>query len=777
MTDNELKIITGALLHDLGKVLYRAGDGRTHSKSGVEFLTELGISDSEIIEMVKYHHASDLKGAPIEKDALAYIVYIADNIAAASDRRIESGDAVKGFDRRIPLESIFNSLNGNNQKMHYKPSVLDDRSGCIMPTNEAVLYDASFYDRIQAEIKKAVRGLDPVSNEYISSLLCVLEAYCSFIPSSTATHERADISLYDHVKMTAAYASAIYQYLMEKGTDDYREVLYNNAEKFYSEKTFMLISMDISGIQKFIYTIHSEGALRMLRSRSFYLEILMEHMIDTVLEELQLSRANLIYSGGGHCYILAANTEITRQKVQACVGKFNRFLLDQFDIALYVAAASVGCSANDLGNQPEGSYQELFRELSIRLGESKRARYTPAEILMLNQRKHKDSTRECKICKTSDELDEKGRCHFCSSLEDFSKDILYKDFFAVLLGKNHGGIMLPGDYSLIAQTEEELKKRMTTDPAFVRAYSKNRFFTGKYVATRLWVGDYTQKGMTTEEFAKAASGIDRIAVLRADVDNLGRAFVSGFDPAYTTLSRTATFSRMLSLFFKHHINSILSEGVWSMENTVGKPRKATIVYSGGDDVFLVGAWNDVIELTVDLHDKLEEYSQGKLTISAGIGVYSAKYPLSVSAEEVARLEEESKAYPGGKDPKKNAITVFNTGQTFGWTEWKNKVVEEKLGLLQEFLYAFQERGNAFLYHLLELIRGMDDRINLARFAYLLTRLEPKDPKDTEMQQQYRSFVNTMYQWVQNEKDRRELIMAIYLYVYLHREKEEMRDEA
>jgi CRISPR-associated protein Csm1 len=65
-----------------------------------------------------------------------------------------------------------------------------------------------------------------------------------------------------------------------------------------------MFSCDISGIQQFIYTISSEKALKALRSRSFYLEIMMENLIDEILEKIGLSRANLIYSGGGHCYIL-----------------------------------------------------------------------------------------------------------------------------------------------------------------------------------------------------------------------------------------------------------------------------------------------------------------------------------------------------------------------------------------------------------------------------------------------------------------------------------------
>jgi CRISPR-associated protein Csm1 len=67
---------------------------------------------------------------------------------------------------------------------------------------------------------------------------------------------------------------------------------------------------------------------------------------------------------------------------------------------------------------------------------------------------------------------------------------------------------------------------------------------------------------------------------------------------------------------------------------------------------------------------------------------------------------------------------------------------------------------------------MDDRINLARFAYVLTRLEPSDDKgNAEARERYRAFEKQMYAWVQNEQDRKELVTAIYLYVYLNRKEE------
>lgn len=800
MTDRELKLITGALLHDIGKVIYRGGDGRKHSISGYEFLKdEAGITDGEVLDAVRYHHGEALAKANINDNALAYIVYIADNIAAASDRR-EADNEEKGFRQEIPLQSIFNILNGNNKKFHYRPKALDDMAGINMPTDEEIPFDKHFYQSIKAEILDTLKGVENRQEEYIHSLLSTMEAYLTYIPSSTAVHELADISLYDHVKMTAAYSSCIYQYMEEKENFNYRQALFNDAKEFYNQKAFRLFSMDISGIQKFIYTIHSKGALKMLRSRSFYLEILMEHMIDQILERCSLSRTNLIYSGGGHCYILLANTETTAENLKQIQKEFNEFFIQEFDVSLYAATASVECSAHDLENIPAGSYSELFRRLSSLLSEQKSGRYTASQIIWLNHRKRKDATRECRVCKSSAVVNDDNMCPFCSAMDAFSGSILYKDFFTVIQEKREGSIPLPGGRYLIAHDEEQLKKCMEEDDYYVRTYGKNRFFTGKSVTTKLWVGDYVPKdlrtgkqikGKTTEEYAREAKGIDRIGVLRADVDNLGHAFVSGFDERYTTLSRTATFSRQLSLFFKHHINWILDHGEYGMD---GKPsyRNVTIVYSGGDDLFLVGSWNEVIEAAVDIRQQLDRYSLGALTISAGIGVYPSRYPLSVCADEVAELEEKSKNYVSPENQSKNAVTLFGTDisyswkeflergsndnkvkenfdTTFSWNEFKEKVIREKLTALTEFFGKSEERGKAFMYRLLDLMRNMDEKINLARFAYVLARLEPDEEKSKEQRESYRIFSRQMYEWVQKDTDRKQLIMAIYIYVYLHRE--------
>ena len=87
MTNYETKIIIGSLLHDIGKVVYRKGmDSRKHSQSGYEYLKDY-TNDKDILNAVRYHHADALRQSSIDDDSIAYITYIADNIASGADRR------------------------------------------------------------------------------------------------------------------------------------------------------------------------------------------------------------------------------------------------------------------------------------------------------------------------------------------------------------------------------------------------------------------------------------------------------------------------------------------------------------------------------------------------------------------------------------------------------------------------------------------------------------------------------------------------------------------
>ena len=818
MTKENVKLAIGALLHDIGKLLYRYNDGRNHSRSGYEYLKDVvHIEDREILEQVLYHHASLLKNARIENNSLAYITYIADNIASASDRR-KTQEEESGFDREMSLQSIFNLLNGNDEKLCYSAEQLNKTIN--YPTSVSTGFDEVFYGKIVNEIENNLRGIT-WDNNYLNSLLEVLEVQLSYIPSSTMKSEVADISLYDHVKLTAAIAASIKEWLDENNISDYKETLFKGATGFYGKKVFLLFSMDMSGIQDFIYTIASKNALKMLRSRSFYLEIFMENLIDELLDYIGMSRANLIYSGGGHAYIITANTENIKQKIVEFELKINEWLLDEFKTALFLGCGYAECSANELHNEPEGTYRQIFKNVSKMISQKKMKRYSAAQIIKLNSKGKKDGTRECRVCRRASKLlEDDDICSVCNAMIDMSQNILYEGFYIVTENpKDKAALPLPFGRYLVAYNKEELLEKMKQDDSsYIRAYTKNKSYTGFKVVKKLWVGDYTL-GDSFEKLAKKSEGINRIAVFRADVDNLADAFVNGFvsekyGEKYMTISRTATFSRKMSMFFKYHINYILENGefyiVDKKKEDKGKKgkrnRNATIVYSGGDDVFVVGSWDDVVGFAVDLQKSLKEFSQDTLTISGGIGIYPAKYPINNMARLTGELEDCSKKY---KEPEKkiglckdcnksgncsrecekkskNAITLFTPPQeksennglsltqdmTFSWKDFENNVVKIKLNFLKKFFVKTPEKGKAFLYRIMELIRGMeDDKINLARLAYTLARLEEALKKDKEAGQikEINFFSSTIYKWIGCEKDRKEFIAAIYLYVYLIRD--------
>ena len=58
---------------------------------------------------------------------------------------------------------------------------------------------------------------------------------------------------------------------------------------------------------------------------------------------------------------------------------------------------------------------------------------------------------------------------------------------------------------------------------------------------------------------RASEGIDRLGVLRMDVDNLGEILRTGLPDNEASFSRITNLSRSLSYFFGGHLSAVLSE--------------------------------------------------------------------------------------------------------------------------------------------------------------------------------------------------------------------------
>lgn len=821
MREDVFKTTVGALLHDIGKVLYRTGQYKgTHQQAGNEFLSNCMSGEKEILDCVLHHHSGTLKNAGLADDSPAHVVYIADNIAAGADRRKAETEGDKSaefnFDPMLPMHTVFNKLNGNSTSKKLKATIADR----IVYPEDNVFNTQGDYNLIYSKLKQGLTGLE-LSPGYIDSILELLEATLTYIPSSTNKEEVPDISLFDHMKITAAIASCIMVYLSENNRMNYCKELFQNENAFYNEKSFIMFSCDISGIQKFIYTIVSKDALKMLRSRSFYLELMLEHIVDLLLNETGLSRANLIYTGGGHAYILFPNTESIRMAIEKTMKSVNLWFINNYKTALYIAYASTECSGNELKNHPlpekvvSVPLRDVYSSLSTDLSMKKQNRYTIEEIISLNTGNPGSEGRECRVCGATDEIttnEEEGTdiCVKCNSLIKISPELI-KDDVVVLTSKtplpDKNSVKLPGlngndNYFCATNKEEIIKLLKHDDEKVLKVYGINKFMSGVKYSTKLWMGSYFYKRKdgriaTIEDLAEGSEGIERVAVLRADIDYLGRTFISGFirdnetennlKYKYLTLSRTATLSRQLSVFFKKHINDFLSgnSGINQSFTLVpgakkeNKERKAIIVYSGGDDLFIIGSWNDCIELAVDIRNAFKKFSCNSLTISGGIGFFNSGYPVARMAAETEKLENASKKFKPDNMNEKNAVTLFEADtNTYNWDTLENKVFGEKLTLIYEYMSMIKTTdkesasGNSFLYKILEHIRCIEDRINIARIAYLLSRLAPdKNDKDEVLKEVYSRFQKKIYKWIFNNDDRKELETAILIYAYLNRKNE------
>ena len=802
----------GCLMHDFGKIVYRAGGSGTHSSLGVQSLSCLDPGEWQpVLDCIAYHHARELRAKLQSRDNIAcdsvtYIACVADNISAAADRR-KVDDGGNSFDRFLPLMSVFANMHAQTVDAYIPPS--DDERLHMPRSDKSLRIPQTYYQAAESRIKTRLSETSPDESQ-LNSLLSLLEATTADFPSSTNLGESNDISLYDHLKTTAAIGSCISEYLIESGETDYKKRLFDNEQTFRDEPAFLLYTADLSGIQSFIYTIADRGALKSLRGRSFFLGLLMEHYADELLAACGLCRANLLYIGGGHCYLLLPNTSQTLEAVNSWNLRFNDFLIDNFGAGLFLAQGYTPCTANELMNEPraDAPYKEMFRRLSGEVASHKSHRYTAAQLIRMNNAEGM-SERECRICGRGSELDG-DTCVWCDNFNALSGKLIEQsdanrppiDTYVVTKAGIPGitpDFMLPsfdGDVDFSFTDEKSARKliaALSESDSVVRVYTKNKSCTGFRYSTKINVGEYSA-ARTLDELADSSSGIKRLSVCRMDVDRLGEAFVSGYEDKsadspekryrLVTISRTAAFSRQMSRFFGLYINEILSG---SYDGSNERSLDVSVVYSGGDDLFLVGAWDDTIEAALRIQKTLAEYTSGKLTISGGIGLFDPHYPIRAAADEVAALEERAKSYERGGQ-QKNAVSLFGRSEdhTYSWDDFILRVRGEKLMQLTDFFGMNQAKysadnsdgdircvGSAFLYRLLLLLRETKSSgsINIARLAYQLARLEPRRDDSEKSKYEfavYEKFAHNIYNWARSQRDRDELLTAIYLYVYLNR---------
>lgn len=617
-----------------------------------------------------------------------------------------------GVSRQV--RSIFCSLTADEKKApeakYWPLGVLKMEEKSLFPADalpetQAVEQQTKVWGDLRQEVEKlqaAYSGPDDLPT-FIETMLLLLQRYTWSIPNAYGD-KLPDVSLYDHSRLAAALATA----MTEQGEDG---------------KLALLVGGGISGIQDFIYTITARGATSALRGRSFYLQLLTEAAARYTLRRLGLPITSLIYVGGGHFYLLASPTQA--QELENVQREISRVLFNNHRGDLYLALAHVPLREADFF---EGEMSARWGDLIEGIRTAKQRRFTELgdelRVIFQPQGHGGNLDQQCQVCgqeNSRTDTDPKSitvnnpegvrKCPACLSFEALGGDLRNAKYLVLeQLPLDNANVLNligePGEYENVLQrlglrthALENIKDIPSNqNPLTIlalddRGMNKIQPGKGRAVGRRFFVNvtpkltsdevHYLRTEKQLDELPEVgeikpfdameaqAHGIPRLGVLRMDVDNLGNIFSKGFG-AQANLSRIAALSFAVSLYFEGWVEVLAEQRNRAGYGDTTRGDRLYSIYSGGDDLFFVGSWDEVAELARQIRADLGRYAANHPGIhaSAGIVLVGGKYPLSQAAEDAAKQENKAKTLrwvQNGQVQSKDAISFL--GVSLPWVQF------------------------------------------------------------------------------------------------------------
>ena len=410
----------------------------------------------------------------------------------------------------------------------------------------------------------------------------------------------------------------------------------------------LFVGGDLSGIQRFLYNISSKKAAVSLKGRSSYLRQLMEKVcadIKQVAEANGARTTEVIYSSGGKFYLLTDNTPQIVQAVETCAKQAKQELWDKHKGQLGLNISHVAFNENSDGTV---DCQDAPRQKPGYLW-----KLVNADFAHQKSQKFKELLTES-YQDFFEPIPVGGKPKVCAVTGIESPDCVKMS----VDGKDEEMYVLPSVRQQI-QLGEELRR---------------------------------QEGFKTfEEYAEDTN----LGILRMDVDGLGKRFITGFD----SISQYKAFSERLVEFFEKETEKIQKEPDL-------KPY-LNIIYAGGDDLFVVGRWDKVIDFAERIHQETNaRFGSDGISISGGIAIVQPKFPIAKAAELAGEAEDAAKHF---RDGEKNAFCML--GKTVSWNQEFDYVKSFK----QQFVSLIKDFDlSKGVLHKLMLYSSIADRNKLRR---------------------------------------------------------------
>lgn len=455
-----------------------------------------------------------------------------------------------------------------------------------------------------------------------------------------------DVSLYDQTGVMTAIAVCL------------------AAEEVDPGAPFLLVGGDLSGIQNYIYQIVSKHAAKSLKGRSFYVRLLADAVVRVLIDRLGLCRANMIYCSGGSFFILAPNNETTRNALNETRDWIEERIYLTHGTAIYMAIASVPLTHNQVqGTGLSQQWTELFKCRD----RCKQQRYAqliargdffepqPVNNDLCDALTGEDLLKE--ECEYREGIDGKLSCINAAQI-DLGTDL--KKCKGCIVSTDGEGIEPGGlgiKYKIVTDANEVAHDTLPPTESMVLYNSHKAVYRAWSIRT-----EYLGGNRWSETFEKMCENEDgkfkRLGVLRMDVDNLGSIFQHGLEQNKTSLARYAALSRSFDWFFSCYINEIRTD-----VDSVGD--NSFVLYSGGDDLFVVGDWQVVIDFAHEIRKEFRAYTCENtiFSISGGIVLTGAKFPIITAAKLSGEEESDAKKHQCAGN-EKNAIVIL--GRALNW---------------------------------------------------------------------------------------------------------------
>lgn len=700
-------VILAALLHDIGKFYQRAGHKleqedsywiqvcckRFQTSYGERYSHQHAVYSGKFIrhylkgydelEILAMHHHMPENAPSSQERYLTKLITLADWLTSG-ERRDKEIDEELGDPSSEPLISIFSRiiLDKGRGPIHYTPlSALNASLDGMFPTldkKDAISKnekDPKSYHFLWNQFVKEIEKID--KSDLFNQILFLLEKYTLCIPSATFK-DKPDISLFHHLKSVAAITACLYHLqLPEKKIDEILTSIRNLEieNEIMLEYSHLLIEGDISGIQDFIYSVTSEKALKGLRGRSFYLQLLSESIAKMILRELNLPETNLLYSGGGHFNLIVQFSKEVNEKIELIRENVDRILFKAHNGKLAIIISWQPVRWVDFIK-----FGDIWNELSYSLAKSKRQKFSSLlkkkdEALGIFEPFEKGGElKACEIC--GEEIGKEEQCLLCKSFATLSSDLAKARTIKIipvtpkiLLEKplRWSDVIESFGYSYILYENEDKNAFVINSTEFIGNYRGYKFIA---CTTPMKNGDV----MTLEDIADEASGIKKWGILRADVDNLGKIFREGLKED-KTVSRVCMLSYMLSLYFSTRIDKIAKKENYN--------KKICVVYSGGDDLFILGAWSILPEISMEIYKDFRKFTCDNLTLSGGIYIApSKKFPIYQAANEAGEAVKKAKV------DEKDKITFLD--KAMSWNKFEK--ISYLADLIRKLLEDYGEKS-------------------------------------------------------------------------------------